>query len=61
MLGEMGITVALLTGSTKKREREEIHRGLQDGSLQILIGTHASVSYTHLTFYLFNPIFVRLS
>ena len=41
MLGEMGITVALLTGSTKKREREEIHRGLQDGSLQILIGTHA--------------------
>lgn len=41
MLEEMGITVALLTGSTKKKEREEIHRGLQDGSLQILIGTHA--------------------
>ena len=41
MLKEMGITVALLTGSTKKKEREEIHRGLQDGSLQILIGTHA--------------------
>ena len=41
MLKELGITVALLTGSTKKKEREEIHQRLQDGSLQILIGTHA--------------------
>lgn len=41
MLNDMGITVALLTGSTRKKEREEIHRNLQDGSLQILIGTHA--------------------
>ncbi len=41
MLKETGITVALLTGSTRKKEREEIHRGLNDGSLQILIGTHA--------------------
>ena len=41
MLKELGITVALLTGSTRKKEREEIHQGLQDGTLQILIGTHA--------------------
>lgn len=41
MLKEMGISVALLTGSTRKKEREEIHQRLQDGSLQILIGTHA--------------------
>lgn len=41
MLEELGITVALLTGSTRKKEREEIHRGLREGSLQILIGTHA--------------------
>lgn len=41
MLKEMGITVALLTGSTRKKEREEIHQKLRDGSLQILIGTHA--------------------
>ena len=43
MLGEMGITVALLTGSTKKREREEIHRGLQDGNVikQIVFLRHA--------------------
>ena len=41
MLQEMGITVALLTGSTRKKERERIHQGLLDGSIQILIGTHA--------------------
>ncbi len=41
VLKDMDIRVALLTGSTKKREREEIHRQLNDGSLQILIGTHA--------------------
>jgi len=41
MLKNLGITVALLTGSTRKKEREEIHQGLLDGSLQILIGTHA--------------------
>ncbi len=41
MLHELGISVALLTGSTRKKEREAIHQGLQDGSLQILIGTHA--------------------
>lgn len=41
MLRDMGISVALLTGSTRKKEREEIQQGLCDGSLQILIGTHA--------------------
>jgi ATP-dependent DNA helicase RecG len=37
----MDLTVGLLTGSTKKADREPIHAGLQDGSLKILIGTHA--------------------
>lgn len=37
----VGITVALLTGSTPKKKREKIHEMLRDGSLQILIGTHA--------------------
>jgi ATP-dependent DNA helicase RecG len=37
----MGIRVALLTGSTKKRTREALHDGLQNGSVSILIGTHA--------------------
>jgi ATP-dependent DNA helicase RecG len=37
----MHIPVALLTGSTKKKERKEIHEGLMSGGLKILIGTHA--------------------
>lgn len=41
MLKDMGIRIALLTGSTKKKERIEIHQQLADGSLQIIIGTHA--------------------
>ncbi len=41
LLKELGITVALLTGSTHKKERETIHQGSVNGSLQILIGTHA--------------------
>ncbi len=41
MLSPLGISVALLTGSTKKKEREWILAALQDGGLQIVIGTHA--------------------
>ena len=37
----MGITIALLTGSVKKSARKPIHEKLQDGTLHILIGTHA--------------------
>lgn len=37
----MQITTALLTGSTKKKARVAIHDALRDGTLQILIGTHA--------------------
>jgi len=39
--GSMHITTALLTGSTKKKARAQIHEGLLAGSLKILIGTHA--------------------
>ena len=38
---KLNITVALLTGSSVKKERQEIHHGLQNGELNILIGTHA--------------------
>lgn len=41
MLEPMGIEVALLTGSTKKRDRRPIHEGLENGSVKLLIGTHA--------------------
>ncbi|MBY0435406.1 MAG: ATP-dependent DNA helicase RecG [Cyclobacteriaceae bacterium] len=37
----MGITIALLTGSTKKSARKPIHEALQNGALKILVGTHA--------------------
>jgi ATP-dependent DNA helicase RecG len=37
----MDIRIALLTGSTRKAERREIHAGLTNGDLKILIGTHA--------------------
>ena len=38
---QIGVNVRLLTGSTRAKERAEIHRQLADGSLHILIGTHA--------------------
>lgn len=37
----MGITIALLTGSTKKSERRIIHEYLRSGDLNIIVGTHA--------------------
>lgn len=43
MLGEIGLKIALLTGSTKKSSREEIHNSLKSGELHILIGTHALI------------------
>lgn len=39
----LGINVRLLTGSTRKKERDEIHSQLLDGSLHITIGTHALI------------------
>jgi ATP-dependent DNA helicase RecG len=40
-LKHLGVNVSLLTGSVKKKDRTVIHEGLEDGSIQILIGTHA--------------------
>lgn len=42
-LTDIGVSIGILTGSTKKAERMRIHEGLQSGSLQLLIGTHALV------------------
>ena len=41
LLTPMDICIALLTGSTKSKERREIHEDLESGQLQIVIGTHA--------------------
>ena len=37
------IKVSLLTGSTPKREKNEIYKGLMDGSINMVIGTHALI------------------
>lgn len=43
LVAPIGINVKLLTGSTRKKARDVIHRELEDGSLRILIGTHAVI------------------
>lgn len=37
------LRIAYLSGNTKAKERKEILKGLADGSIQILIGTHALI------------------
>ncbi|MGB0897287.1 MAG: ATP-dependent DNA helicase RecG [Flavobacteriaceae bacterium] len=41
LVKNLGINIKLLTGSTKTAERKLIHQQLEDGSLHLLIGTHA--------------------
>ncbi len=38
---QLNLTIKLLTGSTKTAERKEIHEALENGTLDLLIGTHA--------------------
>jgi len=40
---DIDIEVALLTGSTKKRERDAIYEGLSTGRIGIVVGTHAII------------------
>ncbi|MBK5277241.1 MAG: ATP-dependent DNA helicase RecG, partial [Bacteroidia bacterium] len=40
---QVGITIALLTGSTKKSARKILNEQLQSGELKILVGTHALI------------------
>ena len=42
-LSPTGVKSALLTGSSKTSERREIHAGLEDGSIGIIVGTHALI------------------
>jgi ATP-dependent DNA helicase RecG len=42
-LGNMQISMNLLTGSTKTAERKLIHEELESGNLNILVGTHALI------------------
>ncbi|MFZ4582192.1 MAG: ATP-dependent DNA helicase RecG [Paludibacter sp.] len=45
-LGNLGVTVELLTGSTRPKAREILHEQLRSGELKILIGTHALIEDT---------------
>jgi len=52
LLGGLPVNVAILTGREKGKARESILMGLADGSIHILVGTHAifqeAVSYRNL-------------
>lgn len=42
----VGVKIGKLTGSTKKKERTILHEQLQNGELQIIVGTHALIEET---------------
>ncbi|WP_111684125.1 DUF559 domain-containing protein [Winogradskyella tangerina] len=41
LCNKLNISISILTGSSKTSERKKIHENLENGNLQILIGTHA--------------------
>ena len=43
-LKDTGISIALLTGSVKPSRKREIIQGLADGSIDLVVGTHALIS-----------------
>lgn len=43
LLKDMPITIELLTGSTKTKTRNAIYNNLADGTLQLIVGTHALI------------------
>ena len=45
-LAPTGVKAVLLTGSTGAKARREIHAGLEDGSIGLIIGTHALIEDT---------------
>ena len=44
LLEPLGIRVELLTGNVKGKQRKQVLQGLEDGSIQLIIGTHALIS-----------------
>lgn len=46
LLRPIGVRTELLIGSTRKKQREEIHEGLVSGDVKILVGTHALLEDT---------------
>ena len=46
MLAPLGVETALLTGSTKAAAKKKLLQGILDGTIQIVIGTHALIEET---------------
>lgn len=46
LLSDSGINVAILTGSTRKKRRREISEALENGEIDILLGTHSLIENT---------------
>ena len=44
MLNPYGVNICLITSKIKAKERKEIYKGLENGSINIAIGTHALIS-----------------
>lgn len=43
LLTDMNVEVAILTGSTKTKERKRILQGIEEGGISVLLGTHAVI------------------
>ncbi len=43
ILGKYGIEIALLTGSVTKKEKQEIYKELKEGTINMIVGTHALI------------------
>jgi ATP-dependent DNA helicase RecG len=46
LLKDLPVNVRILTGSTKTKERREILKQLQEGEIQLIVGTHALIEDT---------------
>ena len=44
VLGKLGVTVGLLTGSLPAKEKRAAHEAIESGAWQVVIGTHALIS-----------------
>ena len=46
LLKNSGVKIEILTGSTKKKDRTLIHEGIENGAINLLVGTHALLEDT---------------
>jgi ATP-dependent DNA helicase RecG len=46
LLSPFGVTVGLLTGSVKGKARQQLYAAIADGTVQVVVGTHALIQST---------------